>query len=658
MKQISEFTLTILLSLVATLSFATDYFVDSRFGNDGSDGQTPETAWRTLERVNQAELVPGDAVRFRRDGVWRGILRCRSGEPGNPIVYSDYQTGDEQFPPRILNSVDLTDAKKWVRVGAPEENLWATIEDESTELGARSKDVEGFAQGSWHVYTEEDAKASFAPKTFEELDGAGGYSLECLEPGTESSFLQMTTEGFPIRRGKIVALKFKARASEPFELTSGVSVFMTRKPWTSYANPVEIPRGISSDWQEYRVSFQTTTDAEDGRLTFFLGGKMKKGTKLEFVPLEATELEIRSLGLSRDVGNLVLTDGSVSSPRTFENEPEKLFASTSDKRERAAFKRWALEDLKEPEDFWYDNASRRVYLKSDRNPGEKYASIEAPLRDHCCRCEAKDVIIENITFSHTGAHGISLVGSDRVVIRNCAFDWIGGGDLSGEGGSGKRVRFGNGVEFWDGSEDCVVERCRFSRVYDVAITTQGSQKDVSRNLVMRDNLMYRCEQAFEIWFDNPETVVEGLVFERNLCVACGRDWSHVQRPNKIATPILGYQLSAKTVDITIRKNVFYDTAQFFVKCWHNRMDGYKIDNNVYAIDERKPRESGENYFCFNASAKKEPMNFEQFRAETGSDKNSRWIAPAFKDYENDDFTLLNRDELNAGPDVESWAPLW
>ena len=96
---------------------ATDYFVDSHAGDDSASGTSAENAWKTLDRVNHAKFEPGDVVRFRKDGIWRGKLTCQSGEEGKPIVYSDYKTGNEVFPPRIINSVDLTGGAKWVRVG-------------------------------------------------------------------------------------------------------------------------------------------------------------------------------------------------------------------------------------------------------------------------------------------------------------------------------------------------------------------------------------------------------------------------------------------------------------------------------------------------------------------------------------------------------------
>lgn len=48
----------------------TAYYVSNN-GDDGNDGLSPETAWSTLDRVNNASLKYGDAVFFERGGIWR-----------------------------------------------------------------------------------------------------------------------------------------------------------------------------------------------------------------------------------------------------------------------------------------------------------------------------------------------------------------------------------------------------------------------------------------------------------------------------------------------------------------------------------------------------------------------------------------------------------
>lgn len=70
--------------VVCTLAFANDgdlaevgrvFYVNSADGDDARDGRSAEAAWRSLGRVNAAELKPGDTVRFQRGGRWRGSLR-------------------------------------------------------------------------------------------------------------------------------------------------------------------------------------------------------------------------------------------------------------------------------------------------------------------------------------------------------------------------------------------------------------------------------------------------------------------------------------------------------------------------------------------------------------------------------------------------------
>lgn len=99
------------------------YYVDPLYGNDDADGKSPDSAWRTLERVNKAKLRPGDVVRLRGNGLWRGVLRCRSGSSKAPIVYTRYDLDGGDTSPRIVNSVDISNDAQWVRI---KDNIWTT----------------------------------------------------------------------------------------------------------------------------------------------------------------------------------------------------------------------------------------------------------------------------------------------------------------------------------------------------------------------------------------------------------------------------------------------------------------------------------------------------------------------------------------------------
>jgi hypothetical protein len=70
------------------------HYVDSAEGDDSLDGATPETAWKTLDKVNAATFAPGDSLSFRASGRWTGQLAPRgSGEAGSPIVIDRYGSG-------------------------------------------------------------------------------------------------------------------------------------------------------------------------------------------------------------------------------------------------------------------------------------------------------------------------------------------------------------------------------------------------------------------------------------------------------------------------------------------------------------------------------------------------------------------------------------
>ncbi len=65
-------------------------------GDDNQDGRTPETAVKSLKKVNGLELKPGDAVLFNRGDLWRGVVQTRRG-----VTYSAYGEGEK---PRIYAS--------------------------------------------------------------------------------------------------------------------------------------------------------------------------------------------------------------------------------------------------------------------------------------------------------------------------------------------------------------------------------------------------------------------------------------------------------------------------------------------------------------------------------------------------------------------------
>jgi Right handed beta helix region len=70
------------------------YYVSSG-GSDSNSGISPSRAWRTIGRVNRAQLSPGDGVLFQGGQAFSDatLMPAGSGAAGVPIVYGSYGTG-------------------------------------------------------------------------------------------------------------------------------------------------------------------------------------------------------------------------------------------------------------------------------------------------------------------------------------------------------------------------------------------------------------------------------------------------------------------------------------------------------------------------------------------------------------------------------------
>ena len=69
-------------------------YVDFTAGNDAAAGTSPETAWRSLEKVNATTFMPGDHIFLKCGSEWTGQLWPKgSGAEGKPITIDAYGAG-------------------------------------------------------------------------------------------------------------------------------------------------------------------------------------------------------------------------------------------------------------------------------------------------------------------------------------------------------------------------------------------------------------------------------------------------------------------------------------------------------------------------------------------------------------------------------------
>ena len=89
----------------------TTYYV-SNSGDDNADGRSPETAWKTIDRVNHSWFYSGDGVLFKRGDIWRG--KTVQTMPG--VSYGAYGTGDK---PKFYGwDENMADVALWELVDA------------------------------------------------------------------------------------------------------------------------------------------------------------------------------------------------------------------------------------------------------------------------------------------------------------------------------------------------------------------------------------------------------------------------------------------------------------------------------------------------------------------------------------------------------------
>jgi parallel beta-helix repeat protein len=97
------------------------YYVNADTGDDGNSGTSADQAWKTVSKVNAAQLAPGDSVGFKRGQVWREpLVVSASGAPGSPITYTSYGSG----PKAALRMSEVIDGWQPSSAKAGCSSLW------------------------------------------------------------------------------------------------------------------------------------------------------------------------------------------------------------------------------------------------------------------------------------------------------------------------------------------------------------------------------------------------------------------------------------------------------------------------------------------------------------------------------------------------------
>jgi hypothetical protein len=225
-----------------------------------------------------------------------------------------------------------------------------------------------------------------------------------------------------------------------------------------------------------------------------------------------------------------------------------------------------------------------VVLYSTTNPAKYYTNLELALtRDIIKQNHTRHITYIDLDLRYGGAHGIGGDSTSHITIRSIDVSCMGGGYLYGF----DTTRYGNGVEFFNAANNNIVEKCRFSQIYDVAMTSQGDKPwHQVYNLIFRNNIIDKCEQSFELWLRGEGSSIRNVYFENNTSTNAGYGILHPQRPDTNGTFLLfwGFSGDVGVSDIYIRNNIFSNARNWGIY-WYNRDDISRvtIDNNCWQV---------------------------------------------------------------------------
>lgn len=250
--------------------------------------------------------------------------------------------------------------------------------------------------------------------------------------------------------------------------------------------------------------------------------------------------------------------------------------------ELAGDRKFSKNELVENGDY-YSEAGGKVFLYMDKQPAEKFKSIEIGGDSHIFSIPANghDITIDNITMKYGGAMGVQGAnGCKNITVTNCEIGWIGGSVLNGYGDG--NVRYGNGIEFWNACENIHVENNWIYQIYDSGFTHQGNGANgfTVKNVLCTNNLIEYCNFAsIEYWApaEGKHKMVD-VEYSNNILRFAGYGWGYYGQP---AAHIYSTDSFNEAENFVIKNNILDTALNRHVRCVHRSGTLPKMSGNTF-----------------------------------------------------------------------------
>lgn len=176
--------------------------------------------------------------------------------------------------------------------------------------------------------------------------------------------------------------------------------------------------------------------------------------------------------------------------------------------------------------FFGQNPYLYVYSVGNPTTVAGGSGLRAAPQVNIIQCHG-DTEINGIEIEGTGAHGIADTGSgtvSNILVTDTVIHHIGGSILFGT------TRYGNGVEFWMGTSNTVMQDSEVYDCYDAGVTVQGGGADANAITFQRNNL-HDSSFNYEIFTQDTGRMFN-VLFANNTCSNAGGGWGGPVRPNQ------------------------------------------------------------------------------------------------------------------------------
>ena len=193
-KQINYQVVVLLLSF--SLCAQNQYYLSSSTGNDNNNGSQTQP-WKTLSKISNTTLGPGDTVYFKKGDTFRGHYVVNgSGTEQSPISFTAYGTGNQP----VISGSDHDDGggdyREAILVENEDNMIFEDLEIQNHRTTSRSTVGDLVSFGIQVISSSAGTKNNF---TFRDMTFKNVYGLYWVDPSNQSEFNAFEVSGLTFK---------------------------------------------------------------------------------------------------------------------------------------------------------------------------------------------------------------------------------------------------------------------------------------------------------------------------------------------------------------------------------------------------------------------------------------------------------------------------